>query len=426
MNTIQPSTTPETDSWSEGLRSGGKDLFDKVHALQPVVEREEPYLKYFFRLPVLSQTSNRVLMEDPETGRPREMIMMGSNSFLCLNSEPRVVKASIAAAEKYGYGTGAVSLYTGTTDLHIELERRIASFYGCEDCILFPTGYAANNGVISGLARDTDTLINDMFNHASIFDGCLLSGGKILTYLHGNMKHLKKMLERATRSEGGILVITDGVFSMEGDLAPLDEIHALCSSFGARLMIDEAHAVGIIGPTGRGTAEEYGLQGKIDITIGTLSKAPGGLGGYAVGSKAMVDYLRYYARPYFFSTSLPAPVVAGLIEVFRIFEEDPQPRRALWENIDTMKTGLMDLGFDTGQSNSAIIPIIVGDESILKPFAVDVYRRGVVANYVAYPAVPKKRCRLRLNILSRHTREDLDQVLSILADLGRKHGIIGH
>lgn len=427
MDTAHLSETPDTDSWSRCFHAqgGDNDIFDKVRALRPVLETEGDHLRYLFRRPILSHTRNRVLVEDPETGRPREMIMMGSNSFLCLNSDPRVVQASIEAAEKYGYGTGAVSLYTGTTDLHIELEQRIAAFYGCEDCILFPTGYAANNGAISGLARATDTLINDMFNHVSIFDGCLLSGGKILTYLHRNTKHLKKQLMKKAPADGGTLVITDGVFSMEGDVAPLDEIHALCRSYGARLMIDEAHAVGIIGPTGRGTAEEFGLQGEIDVTIGTLSKAPGGLGGYAVGSRDLVDYLRYYARPYFFSTSLPAPVVAGLIEVFRIFEEDPEPRRALWQNIDYMKQGLVDLGFDTGNSRSAIIPIIVGYESTLRPFAEDIFRQGIVMNYVAYPAVPRKRCRLRMNILSQHTREDLDTVLTILADLGRKHGIIG-
>ena len=415
----------EPSDWSACRDVAGGDLFGKVRAFGHHMSREERMANLFFRRPVLSKTDSRVRILDPETGREREMIQMGSNSFLCLNADPRVIRASVEAAERYGCGTGAVSLYTGTTDLHLELERAIADFYVCEDCVLFPTGYAANNGAIAALAGEGDTLINDMFNHASIFDGCGLSGARILTYLHGHVRHLKKVLSRSASGPGGVLVLTDGVFSMEGDLAPLDEIHALCREFGARLLIDEAHAVGVVGPTGRGTAEAFGLQGNIDVTVGTLSKAPAGIGGYVVGSKAVVDYLRFFARPYFFSTSLPAPTVAGLIEVFRILAEDPRPREALWENIRYMTGRLEEMGFDIGNTRSAIVPLIVGDESLLKPFAEDVHRAGILMNYVAYPAVPKKRGRLRMNLNARHTREDLESVLSVLEELGEKHGIIG-
>ena len=412
------------DKWSDYYDTGGDDIFKKVEGFEKLIKREEANTACIFRRPVMSATGARVKVLDPESGKVREMIMMGSNSYLSLNASEEVIEASMAAARKYGYGTGSVSLYSGTTDLHLELERRIAAFYGCEDAILYPTGYAANVGTISALLRPGNAAVNDMFNHASIFDGCLLSGATLQRFAHGRTRQLERILKRNLEKNIGTLVITDGVFSMEGDVAQLDEICTLAKKFNARVMIDEAHALGVIGPTGRGTADLYKLNGQVDVTVGTLSKLPGGIGGYAAGSKAMVDYLRYYARPFFFSTSIPAPVVAGLIEVFKILEEDSGPREALWRNINYAVVKLKEIGYDVGKSASAIIPIMVGEEATLKQFAVDLHRRGIYMSYVAYPAVPAKRCRMRMSLLAQHSREDIDFVLGVLEELGNKYGIL--
>jgi len=411
-------------NWEDCLELPDGDLFAKARAFQTLVKREKRAKNQFFRRPVTANGRGRATMIDPENGTEREMIMLGSNSFLGLNTDPRVIEASIKAAEKYGYGSGSVSLYAGTTDLHIELEEVIARFYQTEDTILFPTGYAANVGVISSLLREPDNIVGDMFNHASIYDGCQLSGAQLLIYPHRNMKRLARHLEQSTGPEHGTMIITDGVFSMEGDVAPLDEIFKLAQRYSARVMIDEAHATGVIGPSGRGTAELYGLGGRIDVTVGTLSKAPGGIGGYVTGSREMIDYLRYYARPYFFSTSIPAPVVAGLIEVFRILSTDDSLRTALWHNITRVKEGLSQMGYNLGDTASAIIPVIVRDENRLKALLRDLTKSGIFANYVAFPAVPRRRCRLRLGMMAQHTEADLDYVLETFASLGKTHGLL--
>lgn len=410
--------------WEDCYDPGGADLLAKARRFQSLMAREKAAGNDFYRRPLLSASRGHARVRDPRTGQERDVIMLGSNSYLGLNADPRVIAAAMGVTERYGYGSGSVSLYAGTTDLHLALEQSIARFYCCEDAILFPTGYAANIGALSGLLRGRDVVVNDLFNHASIYDGCSLSGAQVLTFAHANMPRLERALERATGPDHGVLVATDGVFSMEGDVAPLDRIVALARRYGARVMIDEAHATGVLGATGRGTAELYGLEGAIDVTVGTLSKTPGGIGGYVAGSRELIDYLRYYARTFFFSTSLPAPVVAGLIEVFRILSTDLSLHAALWENIRYLKGGLVSLGFDLGNSAAAILPVIVRDEEPLKALLRDLMDAGIFANYVAYPAVPKRRCRLRLGVMAQHTRADLDYVLETFARLGRRHGII--
>jgi glycine C-acetyltransferase len=319
---------------------------------------------------------------------------------------------------------GAVSLYAGTTALHRELEQLIAEFYGTEDAMLFPCGYTGNVGILSALCGPGDVIVNDSANHASIFDGCRLSGADIKLYPHRNTRILERTLERLPAERKGRLVVTDGVFSMDGDVAPLAEIVELAARHGARVMIDEAHAVGVVGATGRGTAEHCGCSGRVDITYGTLSKAPGSVGGYCAGTAALVRYLRLYARTYFFSTSLPPPVVAGLIEVFKLFREDAAGRRQLWDNIRALRGGLAALGFDTGDTVSGIIPVIIGDETRLAEFHNDLRAHGVFTNIVSYPAVRRRDCRLRVSVMSSLTPADIDYALGQFAALGRKHGVI--
>ena len=404
-------------------RDGKVDVFQKVHDLEAYLQRSSPGYLDGLGLQVMGPVTHRVDIKEHDN-QIHEVIMMGSNSYLTLTTHPRVVAACKAACDEYGNGMGAVSLYAGTSQLHRKLERLIADFYKTEDAILFPCGYSGNVGVISALCGPGDVIVNDSANHASIFDGCLLSGAEVKVYLHRSMKHLEKILKGLPESQRGRLIVTDGVFSMHGDLAPLDQIVDLAKRYHSRVMIDEAHAVGVIGATGRGTSEKYGCTDQIDVIYGTLSKTPGAIGGYCAGSAALVRYLRYYARTYFFSTSIPAPVVAGLIEVFHLMMEDTAGREKLWENVGYVLNGLKTLGFNTGETESAIIPILVGDEDKLGNFHNDLRRQGVFTNVVTYPAVRRKECRLRVGIMDSLTKEDMDRALALFAQLGRKHSII--
>lgn len=413
----------ETKHFEDFLPDGSADIFAKVNEMAALVA--STHIEYLggLGLQMLGPAANRAVMR-AQDGSEREVIMLGSNSYLSIATHPKVVEAAKAACDKYGYGMGAVSLYAGTTDLHRELEHLIAEFYHTQDAILIPCGYSANVGVIASLCGPGDVIICDAYNHASIFDGCKLSGADVKVYLHRNMQHLERVLKAIPDSQAGRLIITDGVFSMDGDVAPLDEIVELAAKYRARVMVDDAHGVGVVGPTGRGSAEVYGVMDKIDINLGTLSKAPGAVGGYVAGTAALVQYLRFYTRTYFFSTSLPAPVVAGLVEVFKLMLEDKAGRARLWENVRYMLDGLKSLGFNTMATESAIIPIMVGDEDLLGRFNNDLRVNGVYTNVVTYPAVRRKECRLRLCVMSSFTQEDMDEALRIMGDIGRKHGII--
>lgn len=404
-------------------KDGTADIFGKVNELDAYLKTDVPGYLDGLGLQIMGPVARRVDVREHD-GASHEVIMMGSNSYLSLTSHPRVVAACKEACDRYGYGMGAVSLYAGISPLHRRLEELIAEFYGTEDAIIFPCGYSGNVGVISALCGRGDVVINDAANHASIFDGCLLSGADVRVYLHRSMKHLEKVLRKIPESQKGRLIVTDGVFSMDGDVAPLDEIVGLAQRYQARVMIDEAHGVGVLGPTGRGTAEKFGCMDRIDIIYGTLSKAPAGIGGYCAGAAALVRYLRYYARTYFFSTSIPTPVVAGLIEVFRLMMEDAAGRRQLLENVQYMLGGLRALGFNTGSTESAIIPVIVGDEEKLAGFHNALRLRGVFTNVVTYPAVRRKECRLRVSIMSSLTGEDMDRALAVFGEQGRAFGII--
>ncbi|MFA6134492.1 MAG: aminotransferase class I/II-fold pyridoxal phosphate-dependent enzyme [Phycisphaerae bacterium] len=411
-------------SWSDCYDVPGPDLFEKVRKFAGTADHARLLFPHFLRRTVCSANTNRVKMADPYTGEIREVIMLGSNSYLGLTAHPKVVEAAIAATRKYGYGAGSVPLYSGTTDLHVELERRMAKFYNCEDAVIFPTGYTANVGTIAAVLRDQDVAINDIYNHASIFDGCKLSGAKIQTFAHARTSHLERVLEESCGDDHGTLVITDGVFSMDGDVAQLDEIHRLAGRYNARVMLDDSHALGVIGPTGKGTAEQYGLQGKIDITVGTLSKCLGAIGGVVAGSAELVDYLRFYGRSYFFSGAVPTPVVAGVLAILDIMDEQPQLREDLWRGVHYMTEKLREIGFNLGNTQSAIIPIIVGEESTLKPMLRDLVGAGVFMNYVASPAVARNKCRLRMSMMAGHSRKDLDYVIETMEKLGHKYGVI--
>jgi 8-amino-7-oxononanoate synthase len=422
MNQIPPDCQPR--HFEDFVpRAGTADVFRKVHDLDAYLSAERPAYLDGLGLQILGPVASHVDVREQD-GATHEVIMLGSNSYLALTTHPHVVAACKAACDTFGFGMGAVALYAGISSLHRRLEEVIARFYGVEDAILFPCGYSGNVGVIASLCGPGDVVINDSANHMSIFDGCALSGAEVKVYLHRNMKHLEKILRRIPDSRKGRLIITDGVFSMDGDVAPLDEIVALAGRFGARVMLDDAHGVGVMGPTGRGTAELFGCADRIDVIYGTLSKAPAAIGGYVAGSRALVRYLRYYARTYFFSTSIPAPIVAGLLEIFDLMLQDAAGRDQLWDNVRYMRDGLRALGFNTGSSESCIIPVMIGDEEKLARFHNDLRLRGVFTNIVTYPAVRRKECRLRVSIMSTLTRQDLDRALAIFAELGRTYGVI--
>ncbi len=357
-------------------------------------------------------------------GSIHDVIMLGSNSYLNLSTHPQVMQGAREALEKFGYGMGAVSNYAGITEIHKELEARIAKFHGTEDCIVFPSGYGANIGIVSALCGKNDVIINDAANHASIFDGNVLSGAEIKVFPHRDMKGLERILSRLPEEKTGRLIITDGVFSMDGDMAYLDKIVELAEKYHCRIMVDDAHGVGIVGPTGRGTAEHYGVMDKIDLHVSMLSKGQGGLGGYCAASREVVQYLRLYARSYFFSTAMPASVAGGLNEVYKLLETDTAGRKELWEKTNYLKQKLVDAGFDIGHSQSAIVPVMIYNEPILFEMYQKLRERGVYVNIVTYPAVRRKECRLRLCTMKDLSFEQIDKAVEILTELGKEYGII--
>lgn len=401
----------------------GEDLFDKTKRLDEVLSSNIMTGNEALGMVTMNKVQPESGIKE-KNGHVHNVIMLGSNSYLNLSTHPQVMEGARQALEKFGYGMGAVSNYAGITDIHKELEKRIANFYGAEDSIVFPSGYGANIGIVSALCGKNDVIINDAANHASIFDGCMLSGADIKVFPHRDMKGLERILSRIPDEKTGRLIITDGVFSMDGDMAPLDKIVELAEKYNCRLMVDDAHGVGVVGPTGRGTSEYYGVMDKIDLNVGMLSKGPGGLGGYCAASRQIIQYLRLYARSYFFSTALPASVAGGLNEAFKLLEADNAGRKKLWQNTEYLKSKLLENGFDIGHSQSAVVPVMIYSEPILFEMYEKLRQRGVYVNIVTYPAVRRKECRLRLCTMKDLTFKQIDKAVEIISDLGREYGLI--
>lgn len=401
----------------------GEDIFGKTERLDEVLSSGVMTGNEALGMVTMNKVSAESKIKEKD-GEVHDVIMLGSNSYLNLSTHPQVMEGARKALEEFGYGMGAVSNYAGITEIHKELEARIAKFYGAEDCIVFPSGYGANVGIVSALCGKNDVIINDAANHASIFDGCMLSGADIKVFPHRDMKYLERILSRLPEEKTGRLIITDGVFSMDGDMAPLDKIVELAQKYNCRVMVDDAHGVGIVGKTGRGTAEHFGVMDKVDLHVGMLSKGPGGLGGYCAASRQIVQYLRLYARSYFFSTALPASVAGGLNEVFKLLETDNAGRDKLWQNTEYLKSKLLEKGFDIGHSQSAVVPVMVYSEPVLFEMYEKLRRRGVYVNIVTYPAVRRKECRLRLCTMKELTFDQIDKAVEIIAELGREYGLI--
>ena len=353
----------------------------------------------------------------------QDVINLSSNNYLGLTTHPRIREAAIQAVRALGVGSGSVRTIAGTMELHMELERRIAAFKKTEASVVFQSGFAANAGTVSALLGKGDLILSDELNHASIIDGARLSRADIKVFPHRDVKALERLLEE-TREVKRRLVITDGVFSMDGDVAPLPAIAALARAHGAIMMIDDAHSSGVLGRAGRGTVDHFDVHGQVDVQVGTLSKAIGVLGGYVCGSKSLIDFLYHRARPFLFSTSHPPAVAAACLTAFDVLEQEPERIERLWANTKRFKAGLSRLGFDTGSSETPITPIMVGEADLAMRFSDRLFARGVFAQGIGYPTVAKGKARLRTIVTATHTDEDLDRALSILGDVGRELGVL--
>ena len=353
----------------------------------------------------------------------RRVINLCSNNYLGLASDPRLKEAARRAIDEYGVGSGAVRTIAGNMTIHQALERRLAAFKRAEAALLFQSGFTANAGTVAAILGKEDVVVSDELNHASIIDGCRLSGAERKVFPHKDIAAARQCLE-ASRTARRVLVITDGVFSMDGDLARLADLAAVAREFGAIMMVDDAHASGVVGAGGRGTVEHFHLHGMVDIQVGTLSKAWACLGGYVAGSRRLVEYLMNRARPLLFSTSHPPSVAATAIAALDLIEADPGLIGRLWENTRFFKAGLRDLGYDTGQSETPITPVMVGDEAQAMRFSDRLFDAGVFALGIAFPTVPRGKARVRTIVTAGHTQEDLARALEVFGKVGRELGLI--
>jgi len=403
-----------------------RDLFKKTEIFwQYKLDMESKgYIRY--RRPLVSPSANRVVIDDDFTGQKKEMIMMGSNNYLGITSHPKVVKIALENLQKYGAGAGSVPLLAGTYDIHKQLEMKLAEVKGCEDAIIFPSGYVTNLGCIQALVKNDDLAVIDRLAHASIIDGCMLSMGKFRTFKHSDVDSLEGVLKRNQTNFNGKLVVVDGVYSMDGDIAPLRQITEVAHHYGAKVMVDEAHATGVIGDRGRGTPNHFKMKpGDVDIVMGTLSKSLGGIGGFVASTKEVVNYLRYYTRSFFFSSNFPPSVAASVLAAIEVMETDEQLHRNLWRNIKYMRENLKALGFVTGPSETAVIPVLIGEELKQKKMSRRLHEAGLYVNAIPHPAVPKGQERFRFSMMATHTMEDMNEALDIIGSLGKEFGVIG-
>src|SRR6202453_3738455 len=354
----------------------------------------------------------------------KEVINLASNNYLGLANHPKLVEAECEAARKYGAGSGAVRTISGTMHLHMELERRIAAFKNVEACVVFQSGFAANAGTVSAVLTPEDHIISDELNHASIIDGCRLSRAKIHVFKHKDHEGAGRILEQLEGVPGRKLLITDGVFSMDGDIGPLPELVAHAERHGAIMMVDDAHASGVLGRNGRGTVDHFHLHGRVDIQVGTLSKAIGVLGGYVCGTKDLIEFLYHRARPFLFSTSHPPAVAAACLAAFDILEQEPERMERLWENTRYFKSALASAGFDTGASETPITPIIVGEAKTAHAFSAALFENGLLATGIGFPTVPEGKARIRTIVTATHTKDMLDRAGEILTAVAKKMGIL--
>lgn len=367
------------------------------------------------------------ILEDGQQAKTRvdgrSVVNLSSNNYLGLTTHPHLRAKAIEAVERYGAGTGSVRTIAGTMDLHMQLEERLAAFKKTEAVVVFQSGFTANAGTVSSILGRDDVIISDELNHASIIDGARLSRATIKVFPHGDADAARGILKDLPASQKKLL-ITDGVFSMDGDLGPLPALVDVAEEYGAIMMVDDAHASGVFGRNGRGTIDHFDVHGRVDIQVGTLSKAIGALGGYVAGTRALIDFLYHRARPFLFSTSHPPAVAAACMAALDILENEPELIERLWENTRFFKKGLTDLGFNTGVSESPITPVIVGDGALAMKLSDRLFEEGVFAQGIAFPTVARDKARVRTIVTATHTRDELQFALDTFGTVGRELGIV--
>jgi len=356
----------------------------------------------------------------------KQVINLASNNYLGLTTHPKLREAAINAVMKYGVGSGAVRTISGTMSLHMQLEERIAAFKNVEACVVFQSGFAANAGTVSAILTPDDHIISDELNHASIIDGCRLSKAKIHVFPHKDVVAAEKILSELESDPGRKLLITDGVFSMDGDIGALPGLVAAAEKHGAIMMVDDAHSSGVLGRDGRGTIDHFSLHGRVEVQVGTLSKAIGVLGGYVCGSRDLIEFLYHRARPFLFSTSHPPAVAAACMAAFDVLEQEPERIQNLWSNTKYFKQGLTSAGFNTGISETPITPVIVGEAKTAHELSRELFAEGVLATGIGFPTVPRGRARVRTIVTATHTRAELDKALEVFRKVGKKMGIVAN
>ncbi len=391
-------------------------LFDKCKNFTRAHELQASGLYPYFK-PISHSEDTVVVIEGVER------IMMGSNNYLGLTHHPEVLAAAKAALERYGSGCTGSRLLNGTLDLHERLEGELAEFFGKESCLVFSTGYQANLGVISGLVGRGDMVFLDKLDHASIVDGAKMSYGETERFNHGDLAGLERKLQRVA-ARTGIMIIVDGVFSMEGDIADVPALLRLAQRYGAALALDDAHAVGVLGPNGDGTAAHFGLTDEVDLIVGTFSKSLASIGGFAAGPESVIHFLRHHSRPLIFTAALPPANTAGVLAALHLLKREPERRDALWVNTRRLQDGLRSAGFEIGPTQTPIVPVLIGPLEKTFLFWRKLFDAGVFTNPVVPPAVPPSQCRLRTSLMATHTTRQIDHALEVFARLGKELGVI--
>jgi 8-amino-7-oxononanoate synthase len=391
-------------------------LFDKCKQFTAAREIQAAGMYPYFK-PISESEDTVVVIEG------KDRIMLGSNNYLGLTHHPKVLEAAQRALFRYGSGCTGSRFLNGTLDLHGQLERALAEFLGKEDCLVFSTGYQANLGAVSGLVGRGDTVYLDKLDHASIVDGAKMSYGETERFNHGDLAQLERKLERRGATKGALIVV-DGVFSMEGNVADLPNLVDVAKRHGAALMVDDAHALGVLGPNGDGTAAQFGLVDEVDLIAGTFSKSLASIGGFVAGTESVIHYLRHHSRPLIFTASLPPANTAGVLAALEVLQSEPERREQLWANTRRLHEGFRSLGFDIGPTTTPIAPVLIGpiDKTFL--FWRKLYEAGVFTNPVAPPAVPPSQCRLRTSLMATHTFDQIDFALETFAKVGRELGVI--
>jgi 8-amino-7-oxononanoate synthase len=421
-----PSINSDEFTQADFFESDSLDLFEKAVRFSAYLDDWRRKGTYTYHRCITTATANRLRIDEPGMPGGRQVINMASNNYLGLSIRPEIQAAACAAIARYGSGLSGSRFLSGTYDLVTRLESRLAAFEHKEAAMVFTTGYQANVGAISALMRPGDIVYMDRLSHASIVDGCRLAGCDYRTFRHNDANHLDAVLRKTASGHRGKLVVAEAVFSMDGDLAPLADLVDVAARHGARVMVDEAHATGVLGPTGRGASELFGVEDRVDIVLGTFSKALAATGGFIAASREVVAYVRHYARSYIFSASPTPATAASVLAALDILDREPDLRLRLLENVRYFHGELRRLGFDIRpeRPESGIVTIVVGPDARIRNVSRTVYEAGLFTGSAAYPAVPKDESRLRLCVSAQHTRKDLDDALGILTAVGREQGLI--